>query len=104
MLGDLDPAVLADSQDAVIVQQCLRPRFLASLDDVPEQDSLLDPGRNRCDKSGVRDGHLAFDRGKDADVDRILGRLGLGPRGASNQQAQPAADWQVEIPGGRGRG
>jgi hypothetical protein len=46
MLRDLDAAVLADRQDAVVVQQRLGAGFLVRFDDILEQHAFLDFGGN----------------------------------------------------------
>lgn len=46
MFGDFDPAMLANGQDAVVVQKRLRARLLVRLDHVLEQHSILELDRN----------------------------------------------------------
>ncbi len=41
MLGNFHPAVLADGQDAVVVQEGLRAGFLISLDHILKQHAIL---------------------------------------------------------------
>ena len=41
MFGDFDPAMFADGQDAVVIQERLRARLFVRLDHVLEQHSIL---------------------------------------------------------------
>ena len=46
MLGNFNPAVFADGQDAVIIQESLRAGLFIRLDHVLEQHPFLNLGRN----------------------------------------------------------
>jgi hypothetical protein len=92
VFGNLDAAVLADRQDAVVVEQRLGAGGLVRLDHVLEQDAFLDFGGNELG-SRVHDSNFALDRRKDADVDLVVRRRGCGDR--SEQQHHAGCDDQI---------
>jgi len=68
MLGDFDAGVLADGQDAVVIQQRLGAGLLVRFDDILEQHAVLDFYRNGLLKAGMGDVHLPFHGREDADI------------------------------------
>jgi hypothetical protein len=84
MLGDLDAAMFADGQDAVVVQQRLAARLLVGFDDILEEHSALNLGRNGFLEAGMGDGHLSFHSGENADVNLIF--WSIGPGGSCHEQ------------------
>jgi hypothetical protein len=86
VLGDLDPAVLADGQDTVVIQQGLAAGLLVGFDDILEEDPLLDLRRDWSRTAGMGDVHLPFHGRKDADVDLIRWRRIVGPCRYCHQQ------------------
>jgi hypothetical protein len=74
VLGDFDAAVLADGQNAVVVQQRLGAGLLFRLDDILEEHPVLNPGRDRFLEARMSDRHLPFDGRKDADINILRGR------------------------------
>jgi hypothetical protein len=86
MFGDLDSAVLANGQDAVIVQQGLGAGLLVRLDDVLEQHPVLNLGRDGLGETRMGDVHLAFNGREDADVDLIFCRRGVRPYSGRQKQ------------------
>ncbi len=85
MLGDFDAAVLTDSQNTVVVQQGLGAGFLVRFDDIFEQYSFLDFGRNGLLKARMGDVYLPLHSRKDADVNLIFGSICPG-NGSSEEQ------------------
>jgi len=78
MLGHLDAAVLADGQNAVIVQERFGTRFLVRLDHILEQHAVLDLDGNGLLEIRMGDGHLPFHSRKDADINLFFWSIRAG--------------------------
>jgi len=84
MLGNLDAAVFADGQDAVVIQQRLAARFLVRLDHILKEHPILNLDGNGFLNIRMGDGHLPFHGGKDADINLLFGSI--CPGGSRHEQ------------------
>ncbi|MGH7260231.1 MAG: hypothetical protein ACREI9_06075 [Nitrospiraceae bacterium] len=92
MLGNLDAAVLSDSQNAVVIQQGFRAGLFLRFDDIFEQHPVLELDRNGFLNAGVSDIDFSFNRRKNPDVYLIFGsgrvvRPGHGSREQQRSQS-----------------
>ncbi len=78
MLGNLDAAVLADGQDAVVIQQRLAARFLVRLDHILKEHPILNLDGNGLLNIRMGDSHLPFHSRKDADINLLFGSICSG--------------------------
>lgn len=86
VLGDLDAAVFADGQDAVVIQQRLAAGLLTGFDHILEENLALDLCGDGLLKARMGDGHLSFNGRKDTHVDLIVCGRTVGRRSGSQQK------------------
>ena len=91
VFGDLDAAMLADGQDAVVIQERFAARLLVRLDYILEKHPVLDLCRDWALEARMGNGHFPFHSREDADIDLIILRRIVGPGSRCHEQYDAAS-------------